>query len=69
MNFDDMVEAVRDAQRTQAAADRQVRDIAKLLVGNLRRVGNGGFWDNHETLGALKKELTQYNASTQKWKS
>jgi len=69
MTFNEMVEAVEDAKRTQARADTQMKSIAKLLVGNLRRVTRGDMHWDHDTLCEIKRELGQYNASTKKWKS
>lgn len=63
MNFDDVTRAVEDAEFTLKLADRHATQIAKLLVGRVRRV------DSTYTLKALKLELRDFNANTGRWKA
>jgi hypothetical protein len=60
--FDDVRAAVDLAKFQLEAADSVATNMAKLLVGRLRRV-NG-----HNALAALKRELQDYNIQTGKWK-
>lgn len=60
--FDDMDNAVRDAEQTLRVADLLVNRIAKMMVGRLRKV------DRYGVLSALKRELQDYNARTQTWR-
>lgn len=62
--YDDMHAAVRLAEHTLKAADKEATAMAKLLIGRLRKVED---W-NHSTLKSLKKELDQFNARTGQWK-
>jgi hypothetical protein len=63
MTFDEMKEAVADAESTISAADSQVAAMAKLIRGRLR---TGGV--SYYTLGILKDELRRYNAHTKSWR-
>lgn len=67
MNYQDFKEAVDDAEQTMNRADRMAKTSARLLIGRLRRVSDG--WQGEDTLIALKKELSQYNATKREWKS
>jgi hypothetical protein len=67
MNYEDVTQAVEEAQRVNRAVDLQSRHIAKLIVGRLRTVGDT--YQGYETLKELKRELTQFNAATGTWKS
>ena len=67
MKYYDMSEAVRDAEETLNQANRQMDSLAKLMKGKLRLVSNS--WQGSETLKSLKRELSQFNASTGEWKS
>lgn len=69
MRMDDMQEAIAEARQTRYAIERLSRDMAAILVGNLRNVTTRDLYQDHNYLVALKKELSQYNASTRKWKS
>ena len=61
MNFNEMVDAVTDAERIVREADFCVNRIARLVVGRLRHVDG---W----TLVTLKRELRDYNIRTDTWK-
>lgn len=61
MNWNEMMSAVEDAERTMNNAREAARRVAKLLVGNLRHVSDG-------TLKQLKRELRDYNIHTASWK-
>lgn len=59
--YDQMREAVMQAQATMRAADNVADDMARILRGRLRKVST---WH----LKRLKKELSQFNAHTGTWK-
>ena len=69
--FDEMRTAVKEAEVVLHAADKQVKAMACLLAGRLRR-GTGNFLDRTCTedraLVALKRELREFNSHTRKWK-
>ena len=67
MKYQEMADAIRDAEETINQANRQMTSLAKLMKGRLRTVSNS--WQGAETLKALKRELSQFNASTGEWKS
>jgi len=67
MNYFDMQQAVRDAEKTLEQANRQMAALAKLMQGRLRTVSND--WQGKDILRELKRELSQFNASTGEWKS
>lgn len=67
MNYQEMTAAITDADATLRLADVKSKAFAKLLVGRLRAVS--GQWGGDEVLRELKRELTQFNASTGQWKS
>jgi len=54
--------AIREAEATFRAANNSANNVAGLLEGRLRHV-------DHDTLVSLKRELTQFNSHTGKWKS
>lgn len=62
MNWDDMRAAFADAKRTVDQADSIADDMARMLVGRLRKVGSD------YTLKKLKRELAAYDAHTKRWK-
>jgi len=62
MNIADMRAAIDDAQTTLNRADSLSGDLARLLVGRLRK-GNISPW----VLGELKKELAKFNRHTGSW--
>lgn len=63
MNFNEMTEAVREAEQTLNVVDRHAETMARLLIGRLRKVGAA--W----VLGQLKKELSGFNRHTSSWRS
>ena len=66
--FDEMREAVREAEQQLRAADSYAHNMAKHLVGRLRMVNrDNNFWSN-EILADLKRELADYNIRTGEWK-
>ncbi len=69
MNFDDMLKAVNDANKTKRLFDGRCEDLARLLSGNLRNVSRNNSYSQHNLLCALKAELSQYNAKTRQWKN
>lgn len=62
MNWDDFRAAHNQAQLTIRQADSIAEDMARLLVGRLRKVGSDC------TLKKLKRELAAYDAHTKRWK-
>jgi hypothetical protein len=60
MNTEDMRHAVQVANNTLAAADNVANDLARLLVGRLRRV-------SPYRLEQLKRELKNFNIHTGRW--
>jgi len=60
--FDDVRAALELAKFQLEAADSVANNMAKLLVGRLRKVGSAN------ALAALKRELHDYNIQTNKWK-
>lgn len=67
MLFEDMQRAVYDAERTIRKANNQSLRLAQMLRGKLRIVSKE--YDGDEVLKDLKIELSQFNASTGKWKN
>lgn len=67
MNYTAFKLAVEDAKTTMYRADQMAKNVAPLMVGRLRFVSKDDMWSSHQTLKALKKELSQYNARTGKW--
>lgn len=59
--YDTMRQAMREANATMSAADSVANQMADMLIGRLRKCQS---W----YLKKLKKELSQYNAHTGKWK-
>ena len=60
-NWDLMREAVQEAKNTMHAADSMANQVAGILCGRLRKVNS---WQ----LKKLKRELSQFNSHTGKWK-
>lgn len=60
--FDQMKQAVYEAELTMRAADRSANDMASILRGRLHHVSGS-------TLAALKRELRDFNIQTYEWKS
>ena len=67
MNFDEMKQAVDDAERTIRHVDSQSIKMALMLKGRLRLVSED--WRGVDTLKDLKRELSQFNAVTGQWKN
>jgi len=61
MNIHEMQQAVRDAKNTLSSADSQAEDMARILIGRLKKVGNS------HILSTLKKELRTWNIHTGQW--
>jgi len=61
--FDMMTSAVSEAEIVINAADSVATRMARLIVGRLRKVGST------YVLAALKRELSDFNAHTGKWRS
>ena len=62
MTYNEMKDAINEAESILRKADWCATDIAGILVGRLHKVKNG------ETLESLKKELKNYNIHTGCWK-
>lgn len=60
--FDLMRDSMREAEATIRAADMVSSQMARMLVGRLRKVQHRG------ALEALKRELRDYNMQTGQWK-
>ena len=60
--FDQMDQAVREAEVVLSAGDKMADKIARFLIGRLRRVTSG------YVLRHLKTELRDYNMHTGEWK-
>ena len=69
MYLRDVQRAVDEARQTQLAIENQARELARLLVGNLRNVTMRDSYYDHDLLKKLKRELTQYDANKRRWKS
>jgi hypothetical protein len=61
MNFDEMAEAVEEAEHTMRLLDKMANKLAKMLIGRLRHV-------NSHVLVDIKAELQGFNAHTKRWK-
>ena len=61
--WDQMREALDDAEATLRVADYFIDRLARFLISRLRHV------HSHDTLKRLKRELGEYNAHTREWKS
>lgn len=61
--FDEMRSAVQEAEATMRAADSVALSMVRLLVGRLRKCGN------NYLLGHLKRELRDFNMTTNTWKN
>lgn len=60
--FDEMRAAVNEAESTLRAVDSIAEQLARMLVGRLRKVSS-------YYLSKLKRELRDYNIHTGKWKA
>lgn len=63
MDFNEMTNALKEAQRNIDIADRFTGDVARMVAGRLRK-SNASV----ETLRTLKKELAGFNMHTCSWK-
>ena len=63
LTFNEMEEAIRDAQEVIRQFKFKINTMAELIAGNLRS-GRVDSW----TLDQLKKELKNYNMCTHCWK-
>jgi hypothetical protein len=61
MKFTEMQQALNEAEAELGRADMLATDLAKMLVGRLRKVNRYGL------LESLKAELKNYNARTGRW--
>lgn len=59
--WDLMTQAVEEAKAINYQADLRANDMAEILKGRLRKV-------SANRLKCIKKELSQFNAATGKWK-
>ena len=62
MNFTEMDEAIKEAESTIKRAEYYRERMLRFLLGRLRTL-------SPHQLKQLKKELTQFNASTGEWKN
>jgi hypothetical protein len=60
--FDEMKQAINEAKEVMRAADDNANAMASILRGRLR---NCSSWN----LEALKREISEYNIKTRRWKS
>ena len=60
--FEDMRQAVSEAEQTMRAADSVAESMARMLVGRLRKVNSS------YVLSQLKRELQDFNMHTSTWK-
>lgn len=67
MNIDEMRQAVVDAENILLRVDLVTEDLAKLLVGRLRKIPRT--WRNTNVLCSLKRELQNFNITTKRWKN
>lgn len=67
MNYQEMAAAVQDAKNTVDLADMYTEKMLYMTKGRLRCVSST--YQGWELLKALKKELSQFNAVTGKWKN
>jgi hypothetical protein len=61
MNWDDMNKAMGDAKAAFKRADNVANEMARLMVGRLRKC-------NPSTLRRLKRELRDFNMTTGEWR-
>ena len=62
MTFNELAEAIEDAEVTMRRADAVTDEIVVILRGRLRQVGNT--W----ALADLKRELRDFNMQTLEWR-
>lgn len=61
MNFNEMDQAIKQAESTIKVAEMFTHKMATFLIGRLRNV-------HPSTLKRLKSELTKFNSNTGEWK-
>jgi hypothetical protein len=64
--WDEMREAYKEAETTIKAADFLIADMAKMISGKLRNIELN--YQNYRILSKLKRELSEFNLNTRKWK-
>lgn len=62
MNWDDFRVAFQEAENTMRQCDNIANDMAKIIVGRLRKSNVRG-----SVLASLKRELKKFNIHTQEW--
>lgn len=62
MNWDTVNAAIAEARETQRLVQSHSTSMARLLIGNLRKV------DDRWVLKALKHELQGFDLTTKRWK-
>ena len=60
MTYQEMNEAIREAELTVRRAETYLNQMARFLCGRLRKV-------NPDNLRNLKKELKKFNSQTGEW--
>lgn len=63
ITFDEVAQAVDDAEALRRKVDHQAVKMANMIVGRLRSSNISGY-----TLERLKRELRSYNIHTQTWR-
>lgn len=66
MNFTEMEDAIKDAQRTIRNLESQSNEIAKMLDSTIYNVKN---FYGKKALASIKKKLKNFNAKTYEWKN
>ena len=66
LEWNELWAKINDAERTFKHADIMAENMARILVGRLRHVGDT--YSSKRTLVKLKKELQDFNAKTMVWK-
>ena len=61
MNFNEMDQAIKQAESTIKVAEMFTHKMATFLIGRLRNV-------HPSTFKSLKSELTKFNSNTGEWK-
>lgn len=67
MRYNEMVEAMTEAETNFILADEQAEKMAKLLLGRLRRASAS--YLGSKFVADLKRELRDFNIQTRRWKS
>ena len=72
MYLSDMKKAISEAKATLRAADMAADELASVLRGRLRQVGNRYCSNQYQCsldLDALKRELKDWNMNTHTWRN